>query len=262
MEINNFVIDHILRGIMTSTSDGSTMWSINQITDPKLSVTSDTAEAKDALGTTITTFNRGKKAEFSASNSLFDLGLFAAQNGVAKGVASASTTIATPAFEPVVYDGTVTTVKLAHKPIAPITEIYLMNGDGSLGVAYVSGTATSATKFVYDVDSATITYPTGLAKGAQFMVMYEYASTSGVQVVGDAINFPKAGKFIMEVLGTDTCDPTTQIHAYLVFPNAKLDAAVDIDFTTDGKHPFKIICQQAYCDTAKILYKLVIPEEA
>ena len=62
--------------MMFSTADGSYMWSINQITDPSLNITSETAEAVDALGSRIAVFNRGKSAEFTAQNSLFDLGLF------------------------------------------------------------------------------------------------------------------------------------------------------------------------------------------
>src|SRR5574344_1321922 len=112
--VNNFVIDHPLRGIMLNTSTGKEMWSINQISNPKLTVTSDTAEAKDALGTTITTFNRGKKAEFSAENSLFDLGLYAAQNGVEKQVATSSATIETPAFETITVVDVATPVVLAQ----------------------------------------------------------------------------------------------------------------------------------------------------
>ena len=98
-DINNLVIDHILRGVMTSTADGSFMWSINQITEPSLSVTTETSEAVDALGSKIATFDRAKNAEFSANNSIFDLGLFAAQNGRDKEVASSTSKIISPAFE-------------------------------------------------------------------------------------------------------------------------------------------------------------------
>ena len=80
-DINNFAIDHVLRGIMTSSADGSLMWAINQITEPSLSVTAEKSEAVDAIGSTIATFNRAKKAEFTANNSLFDLGLYAAHVG-------------------------------------------------------------------------------------------------------------------------------------------------------------------------------------
>ena len=92
--------------------------------------------------------------------------------------------------------------------------------------------------------------------------MYEYESQNAVAVSGDAVNFPKAGKFIMEVLGTDVCDPTTLIHAYIIFPNAKLDANVDITFATDGTHPFTLKANQAYCDSKKTLFSIVIPQEA
>ena len=261
-DINNFVIDRVLRGVMTSTADGSYMWSINQITDPTLNVTSETAEAVDALGSRIAEFNRGKAAEFSAANSLFDLGLYAAQNGVDKEVATADATITTPAFETYEYDGTATNYTLKHKPVVDLTRIYALKGDGTFGTVYESGVSASGTKFVYDPDTYTITLPTGLTKGAELFMMYDYEATSAVAVTGDAVNFPKAGKFVMEVLGTDTCDPTTLIHAYIEFPNAKLDANVDMSFTTDGNHPFTIKCNQNYCDKKKVLFRIVIPEEA
>lgn len=261
-EMNNFVIDHVLRGIMTSTKDGSYMWSINQITEPSLSITSETAEAVDALGSAIATFNRGKKAEFSANNSIFDLNLFAAQSGVSKEVASSASTILAPAFETLTVGKDMSSAVLAHTPAADITEIYQLKGDGTLGKKYTSSTVTSDNAFVYDSASQTISLPTNLAEGTQLFVMYEYASENAVAVTGDAANFPKTGKFVMEVLGTDTCDPTTLVHAYVIFPNAKLDANVDVSFTTDGSHPFKIICQQNYCDSKKVLFQIVIPEEA
>lgn len=70
--VNNFVIDHVLRGIMTK-KDGTYMWSINQITNPSLNVSlTDTAQAVDALGSPIAEFDRGRSAEFGAENSLFD----------------------------------------------------------------------------------------------------------------------------------------------------------------------------------------------
>lgn len=63
-DINNFAIDHVLRGLMVSQADGSVMWSINQIAEPSLNLTSETSEVTDVIGSTIATFNRAKKAEF------------------------------------------------------------------------------------------------------------------------------------------------------------------------------------------------------
>lgn len=260
-DVNNFVIDHVIRGIMTSTADGSVMWSINQITEPSLNVTSETAQAVDALNTPIATFNRGKTAEFTANNSLFDLGLFAAQNGVEKQIANSTSKIVVPCFETIVVPNPNTTaVSLSHTPKDTPKEIFRLKGDGTLGEKLVYSSTAGAGKFTYSAGQ--ITFPTEATSGDEYFVNYEYDSENAVSVTGDAINFPKAGKFIMEVLGTDVCDTTTLIHAFIVFPNAKLDANVDISFTTDGAHPFTIQAQQAYCDRVKTLFSIIIPDEA
>ena len=238
--INNFIIDHVLRGIMTK-KNGEYMWSINQITNPSLNVAlSDTAQAVDALGTPIVEFDRGRSAEFSAENSIFDLHLYAAQMGRDVEVASEKVKIEVPAFEEIDVIGEEgETYVLKHVPNADITTIYALNGDDTLSTAYIAGTAASAEEFAYDSASHTITLPTGLAAGSRLFVMYEYIAdeNKATAVTADAVNFPKAGKFIMEVLGTDVCDPDTLVHCYVVFPNAKLDGNVDYSFTTDGTHP-------------------------
>lgn len=252
-DINNFAIDRVLRGVMVSAADGSVMWSINQITDPSLNVTAETAEVVDALGTPIVTFNRGKQAEFTANNSLFDLGLYAAQQGNEKEVAGVEDEdtkeiikIVSPAFETIDIKtvGNGAKVSLKNLPIGEVKEIFRLKGDGTFGTKYTVASTESATEFVIAGKDITLptafdeeTNPNGLKVGEQLFVIYEYEAERAVAVTGDAINFPKAGKFIMEVLGTDVCDVTTLVHAYIIFPNAKLDANVDMSFTTDGNHP-------------------------
>ena len=148
MKVNNFVIDRILRGIMTSTADGSYMWSINQIQEPALNITSETAEAVDALGSRIAVFNRGKSAEFTANNSIFDLGLFAAQNGVSvqEAGAGAGESITTPMFEEITVTGAVT-YTLSETPTTAPSKLYKLNGDGTLGTAYTKDASASASTF-------------------------------------------------------------------------------------------------------------------
>lgn len=260
--VNNFVIDHVLRGIMTK-KNGEYMWSINQITDPSLNVAlSDTAQAVDALGSVIQEFDRGRTAEFSASNSIFDLSLYAAQLGRDVELASSTSKIAVPAFEEVDVAGTdAETYETKKVPKEAITKIYALNGDGTLGKAYTAGSAASADEFAYDEASHTISLPTGLTAGSQLLVMYEYDSEEATAVTANAVDFPKAGKFVLEVLGTSVCDPDTLIHAYVVFPSAKLDGNVDYTFATDGTHPFVIRAMQNYCDKEKKLFSIIIPEE-
>jgi hypothetical protein len=262
-KVNNFIIDHVIRGIMTNKK-GEYMWSINQITNPSLNVSlTDTAQAVDALGSPIAEFDRGRSAEFGAENSIFDLGLYAAQMGNEVEEGSATKKIVTPAFEEIEVQGTTDeTYALKHTPSAGTvpTSIYLLNGDGTLGKVYASDTAADADKFAYA--DGTITLPTGLTAGDVLFVMYEYEAESGTSVTADGVNFPKKGRFVMEVLGADVCDQEKLIHAYVIFPNAKLDGNVDYSFTTDGTHPFTIKALQDYCDSKKKLFSIVIPDEA
>ena len=262
--ITNFVVDHVIRGIMTKRN-GDYLWSINEVENPSLNVTlSDTSQAVNALGAVIQEFDRGREAEFSAESSLWDLNLYAAQLGKDKEVASVDATIITPAFEEIAVKGIADeTYVLKNIPTATTvpTTIYLMNGDGTLGTSYKAATTASATEFVYATDTHTITLPTGLKAGDVLFVMYEYEATDAVAVTADGVNFPKAGKFYLEVLGTDVCDPDVLIHAYLVSDSAKLDGNVDYSFTTDGKHPFTIRFMQSYCDKEKKLFKIIIPNE-
>lgn len=257
--VNNFVIDHVIRFIMLSTNDNSVLWSINQVTDPALSCASETTSATDALQTPIMTFERAKTATFSGSNAIFDLNLLAAQMGTEKEIASAENTIIVPCFETITIESGKTQYTLKHTPTEEITFIYALNGDETLGTAYTAGTAASATEFVY-ASGGKITVPTGAKAGDQFFVIYDYESAAAVSVTNSAKNFPKAGKGIMEILGADVCDPTNLIYAYLILPNAKLSSSVDITLATEGGMPFSIECAQGYCDKEKKLFQLVVPD--
>lgn len=258
-DLNNFAIDRINRGIMVDAK-GSYMWSINQVTDPTLSVTSETADVTDALGSPIVTFNRGKTAEFTANNSLFDLGLYAAQMGREKEIATSAAKLVVPAFETLTIGTSETTKTLAHTPKTDLTEIYGLKGDGTVTTKYVAGETASSTEFVYS--QGTITLPTSVVAGDQLLVIYEYDSEEAVAVTGTATDFPKNGKFYLEIIGVDVCDPTNLIYAFIEFPNAKLDANVDVSFASDGNHPFTIRANQAYCDNEKILFRIIIPSPA
>lgn len=259
--LNNFAIDRILRGDMTAKSDGSFMWAINQITEPQLSITTESADVVDALGSKIVTFNRGKTAEFTANNSIFDLSLFAAQQGNEKEVASSESKIVVPARETFACPSATKEVVLKHTPLEKPAFIFKLNGDDTMGEKLEYASVGASDKFTYDDSEHKITLPTDAVAGTQYLVMYDYESENAVQVVGDAIHFPKAGVFTMEILGVDICNPDVLYHAFLVFPNAKLKADVDISFTTDGNHPFTIEANQDYCDSKKILFKLIVPED-
>lgn len=273
MNISNLVIDRILRGVMFSTTTREAMWSVSQIGTFSLSVTTDSTDAVDATNTPIMTFYRAKQCEVDAENALWDLGLFAAQGGGNNALESSTGTnkFNVPIFDEVTLESA-TSATLSHTPKLPSGEtyavpyVYVLNGDGTLGVKLTAGATASAG--VFTQSGATLTFASGdLNVGDTIIAFYEYEAngTSGSQAVrlkNTAKDFPRAGKFVLEILACDPCDKSTLYYAYLIMPSATLDPAIDISFATDSKHPFKLKAQQDYCDKEKTLYQLVVPEAA
>ena len=268
VDMNNFVIDSVYRGIMLSTTDGSLLWALNQIEEPSLSVTTDSKDAVDALGTPIMTFERGKQAEFSAQNSLLDLGLLAAQSGGSK----VAGTVQAPILVPMMEEFTWTTGAdkvLSYVPVgtvgAEVPFIYVLNGDGTTGTKTTAAANAGAGVFKIVAATKTVTPPTDAVAGERVLAIYYYNATGAqdlgaISISNSAQNFPTAGKFIMEVIGCDVCDISTKYKAILIFPAAKLLSDYNLDFTTEGKHPFTIKAMQNYCDADKKLFDLIIPE--
>lgn len=267
-DINNFVIDRIVRGVALSHDDDSVLFSINQIQNASLNCASESTDAVDALGTPIATFYRAKTAEFSAENALFDMNLMATQLGTEKKVASATSKITVPAMETFTV-GEGGKYELKHTPKTVPTEIYALNGDSTFGTKYAKATAATATEFsiadktvsmqveVRD-EKGDVTTP-GIPVGTDMFVMYEYETENAVEVVNSATKFPVGCKFVMEVLGCDVCDQTNLIYAYVIFNNFKISPDFDWSVATDGAHPFSGKAQQDYCDKEKRLFSIIIP---
>lgn len=257
-DLNTFLIDRVRRGTMFSTSTGEVLWSITQIRDASLNMTSETADVTDALGNTIAQFDRSKNAEFSGTNALWDMGLSAAQFGSAKQVASAGSTIKTPAYEQLKVSGG--TITLSHVPVgtvgAEVKYIYALNGDATLGTRYEVGSTVSASAFTIDAANKTITVPTGVT--GDIAVFYDYNAEEGIMLQNNASEFPKTGKFVLEVIGKDTCDQTATYVAYIVFPNAKLRTDFELGFNSDSGHPFSMQMMQDYCDLEKRLFNVYV----
>ena len=270
-DINNFVIDRVIRGVALSQKDDSVLFSINQMQNVSLNCASESTDAVDALGTPIATFYRAKSAEFSAENAIFDMNLMATQLGTSKKVAGLQDDnktilkITAPAMESFKY-GT-GSYELKHTPKTAPNEIYLLNGDSTFGKKFTKSTAASKTQFA--ITNKTLALPVftddndpdKLQPDDELFVMYDYETESAVEVVNSATEFPVGCKFVMEVLGCDVCNQTDLIHAYVIFPNFKLSPDFDWSIATDGSHPFSGKAQQAYCDREKKLFNIVVPEE-
>lgn len=266
---NTFLIDRIRRGTMFSDTTGEVLWSITQINDATLSMTSETSDVTDAIGNIITQFDRSKNAEFSGSNALWDFGLSAAQFGSEKQVADSEHKIISPIYEQLKADSS-HKITLSHTPVteegkkeSPIQYAYILNNDSTLGTRFHSD-ATSATianhTFKIETDTKQLVFPNEIAEGTNIAVFYNYEAENAIMLQNNASEFPKAGKFMLEVIGKDTCDKTATYVAYIVFPNAKLKTDMDLSFASDGGHPFSMQMMQDYCDLEKRLFNIYVAQ--
>ena len=263
--IKNFIVDRVVRGNMYSHKDGSLLWSLNQIQSPSLSMESETVDAVDALGTPIMSFDRAKTCTFSAENAIFDLALLGEQVGSE----AVEGTRIIPVFESidVTADGGVITLSNAPAEDCPVTFIYVLENDGSLGKqlveeAYYTANAADFAEapLTFTISGKEIQLPADIKKDSRIFVSYEYEGNA-TYVVNSAKDFPKAGKFVMEVLGRDVCDATTEVYAMLVLPNAKLSASTEVTFETEMTQGFELTAQQDYCSKNNELFVLIIPED-
>ena len=261
--LNNVVIDRVLRGIFSTDADGI-IFSLNQVQNLSLNCTSESQEIVDALGVSIMELMRSKAVEASAENAIFDLGLMASQYGTEKVVATSADKLVVPTMESfeasVDGNGALVAYTLKHTPVATPKAIYELNGDSTLGVKYEVKTSASATEAGYA--NGKISLPTGATAGTEFFVMYDYESENAVEIINSANKFPTMGKMTFECLVYDVCDPETKIFAYIILPRFQLKS--DFDWTVGGdsqQHPFNGKAHVNYCDKNKEMVRIVIVDD-
>ena len=265
--LNNIVVDRVLRGIF-SDKDDNVIFSINQVQDLSMNQTSESQEIVDALGVSIMELMRSKALEVSANNAIYDFGLLSAQYGTEKVTASAAEKIVTPAMEsfevPFTVDEegnkVVQPYTLKHTPVAEPTAIYALNGDSTLGAKYEK--ATTASDVAFSCLNGVITLPTGVEAGSDMFVMYEYETENAIEIINSANKFAKMGKMTFEILAYDVCDPETKLFGYLILPRFQLSN--DFDWAIGGdsqQHAFSGKAHVSYCEKDKQMARVVIVDD-
>lgn len=260
--LNNIVVDRVLRGIFTD-KHGDVIFSLNQIQDLSLNQTSESQEVQDAFGVSIMELMRSKALEASANNAIYDFGLLAAQYGTTK--TEVGTKLTVPAMEtfeaPAATDEGAIIYELKHTPTAAPVAIYELNGDSTLGAKYTNGgTAATADKFAYS--EGKISLPTGIEAGTEMFVMYEYETENAIEVVNKANEFAKLGKMSFEILAYDVCEPETKLFGYLILP--KFQLSNDFDWSIGGdsqQHAFSGKALVDYCSKDKKMCRVVIVDD-
>lgn len=271
LNVDELLIEKIRFATAHDIATNKLLYRLTQLEDPTLATSAESEDVTDAKGVPITTFYRAKSATFSATNSLFSLGLAAEQYGAKKEIAGladytfgnaadANATLTDYTYE--IKDVPTTgDIELAHKASNEIQYIYSIENN-SIGTMYKAGTAASATEFVVDnTGSKTIiTPPTGLT--GKIFVEYQYTTDSAVKVTNKASEFPRAVNLIIYVLFRDVCNENLVYSGKIICPKAKLDpTSSEIAFTSTGKHAFTFNLAKDYCSTDEELFTILVSNE-
>lgn len=261
--INGLVIDRVLQATGFSKSTGEPIYRLTQVQNPSLTSSADQVDALDNTGVKIMSFDRNAAATFSFENAIKDLGLLSAQLGTEVVEASVANKVVVPAFDMIDVVADTTEYTMAHTPIAtPV--VYVLNGDGSLGIKITNDTTAAEGKFAYAEGKITIVIGEAIKAGGQLVAMYEYeadgAAAKAVSVEARANVFAKPHRLVVEVLAYDPCEPDVMIYMYLIFNNAKMSRNFDLTLDTESAHSAEIECMVDYCNKDKKLFEIVIPE--
>lgn len=248
------VIDRILQAV-AEDFNGNMLYRLTQLQDATLETTSETKDAVDAQGTLIKRFYTNKAVTFTATNTLLDLDVLGVTTGKGKEVATTDKPIEMPRM--IVVDNSSPTVTLPDTPVDGTLRVSALNSNGSLGTAYEMGSAASATAFL--LAGTTLTLPTD-DTATQFLIKYDYMSTTGVKVSQEADKFPGTIKLTLSVLCADPCSSDTLRHAYIILPSFQVSPDTTLSLTTDSTFEFSGAAQVDYCSPNKELYHIVLSE--
>jgi hypothetical protein len=259
--INGLVIDRVLQATGFNKSTNEPLYRLTQVQNPSLTSSADQVDALDNTGVKIMSFDRNAAATFSAENAVKDMALLAQQLGSEQVKSSDAKKVVVPAFEVIDVVAGQTSYKLTNTPKAT-PSVYVLNGDGSLGVKIENASEAAEGKFAYADGNVTIVIGDAIKADARLVVMYDYEAAAGkaTSIVNQANVFAKAHRLVVEVLAYDPCDTDTMIYMYLIFPNCKMSRNFDLTLDTESAHSFEVECMVDYCSKDKKLFEIVIPE--
>ena len=239
-----FALDRVLSIAGTDAVTGKVTFLADQVMDPSLSFTSNTAEIVDASNNVVMVLEDGRGATFSASNAFFNTQILAAQVG---GEVTAGVTEITK-YDIVKLDAD-KKATLSATAKGASAKVYKLSSDGSLTTAEATDGAIADGK---------VTVESG-AEGDRVLVVYtaEITANEKISAFADAKN--KLMNVTAEVLLKELCNEELY-YAYIVM-KGKLSGETEWSMTRDGNHAFEIRCFPEYCGDKKLIDVIIVKGE-
>lgn len=270
--LGNHTIDEILQAVATSFDESTVYYTVDQLSNATITITSDPREITDKNGNVVRRIYKSKNGEFASTNAFLHPALMNAGSGSTIETASATSAIAMPKIQ-LVPAGSNINVTGAAEGTIKVVGIY---GNGANALAMTKATSGTAT---FNPETGAGTYVVTTAEGVDtlsvpavgttnssaypvtYMVMYTRSVTSGVKLTNTADKFPSSVKLTLYVSYVDLCSESLR-PAYVVLPNFMADPSVTINLSSENQEQdFNGTLQVDYCSGTKVLYYIYYPDE-
>lgn len=239
-KLDDIIIDRIQ---MATAEDfeGNLLYTLTQLSDASIEISAESKDATDKDGTLIKKFWQGKSGTFTATNAMINLNIVGEASGSGKEIASATATINMPKIITVKANTTVTLTDFVDGTVV----CNALATNGTMGKAYVKGTAASATEFALTTDGR-FTPPTD-ADETQYVVKYERKVSEGVAIKNKADKFPGTVKLTLKALCVDPCSADTLRACYIVLPSFQVSPEISLELNTEANIEYTGDLQVDFC---------------
>lgn len=273
--LGNHTIDEILMAVATDTNDNDVLYSVDQLSNATITITSDPREITDKNGNVVRRVYKSKNGEFSSTNAFLHPAIMNAGSGSIVETASAQKALAAPKIQIVKAGG--------HIDVTGGTSIKVIGiyGNGANSKQLTAETGDKDPEFTPSGDIGTYKITTdaqskdtlavppippepaqGYAESdypVSYMVMYTRQMTSGIKMTNTASKFPDTVKLTLYVSYIDPCSDSLK-PAYVVLPSFMADPSVTINLSSENQEQdFNGTLQIDYCKGDKALYYIYYP---
>lgn len=253
-KLDDIIIDRIQYGI-AEDFNGNPLYTLTQLADATIEITSESKDAVDSNGTLIKRFYRGKSGEFTANNAMLNLNILGATSGADKEVATDTATINMPKIIRVEAGATVTLTDYIDGTVT----VNALSTNGAMGKSYIKAGAASDTEF--GLTTAGVLTPPTDTNETLYIIKYQRVVKSGIAIRNKADKFPRTVKLTLKALCIDPCSADTLRACYIELPSFQVSPEVSLNFATDAQMEYKGSLQVDYCSKDKALYNIYICED-
>lgn len=266
--MKQYIIDRVLNVYVSDPRTGKLRFVLSHLSDVQMRASVNTVDVVDAQDATITTLNRAKSFELSATHAFMNLDLLAEQLGYEE-TASAADNFPVPCIDELPFGVGETEVQLTHAPISgpdgePTLLYIYTTADGHIDEVY--DYALEATESTFTYSGQTLTLPLGLSgtAGGSVLVSYDYLANDerpATRVIHDADGFSATARVLLEAVFRDACNPAVKLFGWVELLRARVSSDVDLDLASDGGHPLNIKALRSYCANRQQLCTVYLEDE-